>query len=89
MGALTKEKVTVSIDPRLVAAVDQEVRVHHADSRSAVVEEAIRLWQHEQRRRAIEVGVEAYYRARSRQEQQEDRAWGRVASRQAKSLWND
>lgn len=83
-----KEKVTVSINPELVDVVDQEVRAHHADSRSAVVEEALRLWQVEQRRHAIEQGTEAYYRSRSQKEQHEDRAWSRLASRHAKPLWD-
>ena len=89
MRDAVKEKVTVSIDPELVNAVDQEVRVHHADSRSAVVEEALRLWQVEQRRHAIEQGVEHYYRSRSQKEQREDQAWTRLASRHAKRLWDE
>jgi len=89
MGASVKEKVTVSIDPALVAAVDQEVRSHHAGSRSAVVEEALRLWEMEQQRRAIEKGVEEYYHSRTRKEAREDLAWSRFSGRQAGSLWND
>ena len=89
MRAAVKEKVTVSLDPELVNAVDQEVRAHHVDSRSAVVEDALRLWQVEQRRRAIEQGTEAYYRSRSQKEQQEDQAWARLATRHAKQLWDD
>ena len=89
MRDAVKEKVTVSIDPELVDVVDQEVRAHHAGSRSAVVEEALRLWRVEQQRQAIEQGVEAYYRSRSRKEQQEDRVWTRFASRHAKRLWDE
>ena len=89
MRDAVKEKVTVSIDPKLVDAVDQEVRAHHVGSRSAVVEEALRLWQVEQQRHAIEQGVENYYRSRSQKEQREDQAWTRLASRHAKRLWND
>ena len=89
MRDTVKEKVTVSIDPKLVDAVDQEVRTHHADSRSAVVEEALRLWRVEQQRQAIEQGVETYYRSRSQKEQHEDQAWTRLASRHAQRLWND
>ncbi len=89
MRGAVKEKVTVSITPELVDAVDQEVRAHHADSRSAVVEEALRLWRVEQQRRAIEQGTEAYYRSRSHKEQREDQAWARLATRHAKRLWND
>jgi Arc/MetJ-type ribon-helix-helix transcriptional regulator len=88
MKDVVKKKVTVSLDPELVHAVDLEVRAHHVGSRSAVVEEALRLWQVEQRRRAIEQGTEAYYHSRSQKEQQEDRAWTRLASRHAKRLWN-
>jgi metal-responsive CopG/Arc/MetJ family transcriptional regulator len=88
MATHVKEKVTVSIDPGLVAVVDREVRTHHADSRSAIVEEALRLWRMEQQRKAIEIGVEEYYRSRSKRELQEDRRWSRLASRQASRLWN-
>lgn len=89
MRDAVKEKVTVSVDPELVDAVDQEVRAHHANSRSAVVEEALRLWRVEQQRRAIEQGVEAYYRSRSRKEQREDRAWTRLAGRHTQRLWDE
>ena len=70
-------------------AVDREVHAHHANSRSAVVEEALRLWQVEQQRHAIEQGVENYYRSRSQKEQREDLVWTRLASRHAKRLWDD
>ena len=89
MANAAKEKVTVSIDPQLVAEVDREVQAHHAGSRSAIVEEALRLWRIEQMRREIERGVEEYYRSRSRKEEREDRAWSRHSSRQAKHLWDD
>ena len=84
-----KEKITVSIDPELMETVDREVRAHHADSRSAIVEEALRLWRVEQRRQAIEQGVEAYYRSQSDTDRQEDRGWTRVAARSARRFWDD
>ena len=89
MRNAVKEKVTVSLNPELVGAVDQEVLARHADSRSAVIEEALRLWWVEQRRRAIARGTEAYYRSRSQKEQREDRAWTRLAARHARRLWDD
>lgn len=89
MRDAVKEKVTVSLDPELVHVVDQEVRAHHVGSRSAVVEEALRLWQVEQQRRAIEQGTEAYYHSRSQKEQREDQAWARLATRRAKRLWDE
>ncbi len=89
MGGTVKEKVTVSIDPDLMEVVDQEVRTHHAGSRSAVVEGALRLWRIEQQRRFIEAGVAEYYRSRSGRDQREDGAWTRLAGRHAKRLWDD
>lgn len=83
-----KEKVTVSLDPELVHVVDREVRGHRAFSRSAVVEDALRLWRLEHQRQVIEQGVAAYYRARTPAEQQEDRHWSRVSSRQAAHRWD-
>ncbi len=89
MREAVKEKVTVSLDPHLLESVDREVGAHHAGSRSEVVEEALGLWQLEKQRQSIERGVAAYYQSRSRKEAQEDRAWARLASRQAKRFWND
>ena len=89
MRGAVKEKVTVSLDPELVHAVDQEVRAHHVGSRSAVVEEALRLWQVEQQRHAIEEGTEAYNHSRSQKEQRQDKAWTRLATRHAKRLWDE
>ena len=87
MRQAVKEKVTVSIDPGLIAVVDREVRTHHAASRSAVVEEALHRWSVERQRLAIERGTEAYYRLQSHAEREDDQAWARLAVRSASRLW--
>lgn len=84
-----KEKVTVSLDPELVNIVDREVRGHHAPSRSAIIEAALRLWRLEQQRHSIEQGVAAYYHLRTPKEQQEDHAWTRVSGRRAAHRWDE
>ncbi len=89
MRDAVKEKITVSLDPDLVEVVDREVQAHHAGSRSAVLEDALRLWRLERQRRAIEEGVAAYYQSRAQKERREDQAWTRLAGRQALRLWND
>ena len=88
-GMSAKAKVTVSVERDLVSAVDEAVRHHQADSRSAIVEGALRLWQLEQKRMWLEQQVEHYYRSRSPKERQEDRQWTTLASRQATRLWED
>ena len=84
-----KEKITMSIDPVLVHAVDAAVKAKQGGSRSAVVEEALRLWQLERRRKAIEKQTEEYYQSRSKADVKEDLEWGRIAALQIKHLWND
>lgn len=84
-----KAKVTVSVGQDLVLAVDEAVKHHAASSRSAVVEEALRLWQLEQKRAQLDHDVEAYYRALSPQERVEDRNWAKIAARHAGKLWEE
>lgn len=88
-GEVSKAKVTVSVERGLVSAVDEAVRHHEANSRSAVVEEALQLWRLEHKRMRLEQQVEQYYRSRGLRERQEDRAWATLASRQAKPLWEE
>jgi len=84
---MSKLKVTLSLDQELLGTVDTAVKRELADSRSAVVEEAIRLWQVEQKRQWVERETEAYYRAQSAAERREDRAWTKLSGRAAKRLW--
>ena len=86
---MSKAKVTLSLDQALLGAVDEAVKRDVADSRSAVVEAALRLWKVERRRQWLEREVEAYYRAQTPAERQEDRAWTKLAGRQARRLWED
>ena len=84
-----KAKVTVSVDRGLVSVVDHAVRHHEADSRSAIVEEALRLWRFEHKRAHLEQEVERYYRSLNADERSEDQQWAKLSSRQAKRLWED
>ena len=88
-GTAAKAKVTVSVARGLVSVVDEAVKHHEAESRSAVVEGALRLWELEHKRKRLEQQVEDYYRARSVKEQQEDQRWARLASRHTKRLWEE
>lgn len=88
-GVASKAKVTVSVERALVLAVDEAVRHHEADSRSAVMEQALQLWRLEQKRMRLEREVEEYYRSRSLKERSEDHEWARLTSHQAKRLWEE
>lgn len=86
---MSKARVTLSLDETLLGALDAAVQHELAESRSAAVEDALRLWQLERQRRQLEREVEAYYRTQSRKEREEDRAWARLTSRHARRLWEE
>jgi Arc/MetJ-type ribon-helix-helix transcriptional regulator len=49
-----RPKITATLDPELLAAVDAYVAAHPATDRSAVLDEALRLWRVRQLERAME-----------------------------------
>jgi Arc/MetJ-type ribon-helix-helix transcriptional regulator len=89
MKQSVKEKVTVSLDANILGAVDRRVRAHPGYSRSAIVEEALRLWGFRQKQEAIEKWIESYYRSSSPEEKEENQDWASLSGPNALSFWND
>lgn len=87
MKAEAKAKVTVSINPSILAIVDQAVLKDKALSRSAVVEEALRHWHREHKRKALDAETEEYYLSLTEEERNEDRLWSNFSSKPAIKLW--
>lgn len=85
MGA--KRKVTVSLDPALLTAVDQCIDRSAGDSRSALIERVLRSWYKSRRFAKLERETEAYYRSLLEAEREEDRTWSRGIAAQAERLW--
>ena len=56
-----KVKVTASLDPDLVKAIDGYLKESKARSRSQLIEDVIRSWHMEQKKRKIESAIEQYY----------------------------
>ena len=73
----SKPRVTVTVDPDLLTAVDSYVAEHHETGvdRSGVVDDALRLWCREQLRRAL---VEQYSGPQSAEELAEAADWARI-----------
>ena len=82
-----KIKVTASLDPRLVKAIDGYLNQSNIRSRSQLIEDVLRSWHKEQKKREIESQIEQYYLSLSDEEREEDRQWGKIAARSAKHLW--
>ena len=79
----TKEKVTVTLNPRLIRAIDRWCRKAHLRSRSAAIEHLVERSIDEDEKSGLESATEAYYLSLSSEERREDRSWTKLSSNQA------
>jgi metal-responsive CopG/Arc/MetJ family transcriptional regulator len=82
-----KSKITVTLSNDLVRQIDKIVESPDANSRSQLVEEAVRRWLRDQAQKDIERQTEEYYLSLSKAEHKEDRQWSKIAAHSAKRLW--
>ncbi|MBI1930166.1 hypothetical protein HYR99_38685 [Candidatus Poribacteria bacterium] len=87
MASPRKIKVTLSLEARLIEAIDAIKRQTAGSSRSAVVEKIVRPWYQTQQQKKLEQETEAYYLALSNEEQEEDRQWTQLTGTQIDRLW--
>jgi metal-responsive CopG/Arc/MetJ family transcriptional regulator len=87
-STLRKTKLTVTISGDVVNEID-EIAKEKGTPRSQVMEEMLRDWLVESKKRAIEKDIEAYYLSLTEKEKKEDREWTKVAEENAKRTWND
>lgn len=87
-STLHKAKLTVTISGDVVNEID-DIAKGRGTPRSQVMEEALRYWLLQSRKRAIENDIEAYYLSLSEKEKKEDREWVETAAESAKRIWND
>lgn len=83
-----KVRVTASLDPALIQAIDELAKEAGHASRSRLIEEALQHWIAEQRRCDLEQQIERYYLSLSEAEREEDREWAEGASHAATRLWD-
>ena len=79
-----KTKISVTIDESVVKQVD---RLAGDDSRSEIVEHALRRWLVDSRRKQNEDAIAAYYADRSEEDRLEDEEWAAVGARHLESTW--
>ncbi len=72
-----KQRVTISIGPQILVAVDREAK-RTGDSRSAVIEQWLSQVSKIRVADALNHQIEAYYSAQSPEERAEDEAWGEL-----------
>ena len=81
MQSATKVKLSVSLDPDTVRALDAAVREGRFTSRSEALEQGLRSWVRAQLRRARNAEVDAYYDGLTIAEAAEDSEWAELAHR--------
>jgi metal-responsive CopG/Arc/MetJ family transcriptional regulator len=84
-----KVKVTASLDAQLVKDLDKFLKESKSRSRSQLIEDVLRKWQIEQKKRQLESQVEEYYLSLSDEERKEDRQWSEIAAQSARHLWEE
>ena len=82
---MPKCKVSVTVDTRLMAQLDQAAG---ESTRSQIVEEAIALWIRNRRRRKLEADTEKYYADMSLEERAEDADWAEQGLSSLSRTWN-
>lgn len=93
MGSKTtpsvKVKVTASLDAELVKSIDEFLKEFKTRSRSQFIEDILRKWHKEQKKRKLESQIEEYYLSLSNEEREEDRQWSEIAAQSAHHLWEE
>lgn len=83
-----KSKITVTLSPDVVRQLDALLDSPENQSRSRLVEEALRRWLQEHAQKEIDRQVEDYYRSLSKAERKEDKTWSKTSACSAKHLWD-
>lgn len=87
-SALHKSKLTVTISGDVVNEID-EIAKGKGKPRSQIMEEALRYWLLQTRKKAIENDVMAYYLSLTEEDKKEDLKWAKTSSQSAKKTWHD
>jgi metal-responsive CopG/Arc/MetJ family transcriptional regulator len=78
-----KEKITISIHPQLLEALDHCGKEKNLRSRSAIVEHFLLKSIANENKQRLEAETEAYYQSLTEKEKKEDRSWAKTYSHQA------
>lgn len=82
----TRTKLSITLAPDVVRAVDRAAKAQPGASRSSIIETWLRRAARISEEERMRVETVAYYESRSEQERREDDAWARASSRRARRL---
>ena len=84
-----KIKVSLTLDEKVLHAVDREASRVPRSNRSAFIEAALRGWLDQRQQKTLHEEIATYYLQRSASEQQEDEAWAGLGDETIAGEWDD
>jgi metal-responsive CopG/Arc/MetJ family transcriptional regulator len=88
MSSSVKMRITANLNSELVKSIDRFLKVKN-QSRSQFIEDVLRKWYNEQKKRELESQIEEYYLSLSHEEQEEDKQWTKITAQYAHQLWEE
>lgn len=87
-STIRKAKLTVTISGDVVNEID-EIAKEKGTPRSQVMEEMLRDWLLQSKKKMIEKDIETYYLSLTEKENKEDKEWTEIVADSAKRTWDD
>jgi len=87
-NTISKIKISITLSQDVSKKLDEIARKKEIP-RSQAIEEILKEWMNDSRRKTIEDNIRNYYSSLSEEEKTEDKDWLRVAEKNAKGLWDD
>jgi len=87
-NTISKIKISITLNQDVSKKLDEIARKKEIP-RSQAIEEILKEWMNDSRRKTIEDNIRNYYSSLSEEEKTEDKDWLRVAEKNAKGLWDD
>ncbi len=88
LNTMRKAKFTVTITRDVANQIEEIVKIKKIP-RSQVMEEILRDWLSNSKRKTTEKEIKDYYLSITEEEKKEDRQWSRLTIESAKRTWDD
>ena len=88
VSSSAKISITTSLNSELVKFIDRFIKVKN-QSRSQFIEDVLRKWCNEQKKKKLENQIEDYYLSLSREEREEDHQWSKITVQYTRKLWEE
>ena len=86
MRPITKTRISLCVNTKLLSAVDNIIKKYGYFSRSSVIEDALYKWYNDFMEAELNRQTEEYYRSLSSEEIEEDKQWTQISTKQSNKV---